>query len=463
MTIRIPNRLQCALGLALLMAAGGASGQTSVQPLPDTPLSVQECLRIALERNPNAASILHTGRSALARVGLSKSAYYPTLDFGASLSRSYSEPEGTAGRQGLVFGSSTSTADAATLSARYTLWDSGQRKAALGGAEANYQVAEANYIVVLQDLAQSVGTAFYNLQGALWALEVSRDTLRQADFQYEMAKARNDVGLAPRSDVLKAATAQADARLGVIQADALVSSARASLASLMGLPSDTPLQLVPADREFVPPQLPDWASNWARAQATLPEIRAAFQDAESFRYAYLGAKAAYLPTVEASGTAGLFDAGSWPNRQEWSAGITFRIPVFTGFARKYQTLQAKESWESSKANLDAALLGAQQTAYDARIALNRALESVPAAEAYVASAQENSDVANGQYQNGLGSMLEVNDALAALSAARLRLISARLSVATAMIAWKRATGIDLLEGVPLPSISPQRPSGEQKP
>ncbi len=149
-----------------------------------------------------------------------------------------------------------------------------------------------------------------------------------------MAKARNDVGLVARSDVLKAATTQADARLSVIQAEALLSTSRASLATDMGLPSDSNLQIVPANREFTPPQLPDWASNWARAQTDLPEIKAAFQSTESFRYAYLGAKAAYLPTVTANGTAGLFDTGNWPNRQEWSASVTLRVPVFTGFAQK---------------------------------------------------------------------------------------------------------------------------------
>jgi outer membrane protein TolC len=278
-----------------------------------------------------------------------------------------------------------------------------------------------------------------------------------------MAKARNDVGLAPRSDVLKAATAQADARLAVIQTDSLLSTSRSNLAALMGLPSDEDFQLESANREFTLPPLPDWTSNWLRAQSALPEIKAAFQSAESFRYAYLGARAAYRPTVTANANAGLFDAGAWPDRQEWSAGVTLRVPVFTGFARKYQTLQAQEAWESSKSELQSTILAAERNAYSSRIALNEAIESVPAAEAYVASAQENSDVANGQYKSGLGSMLEVNDALAALSSARYRLISARLSVATAMIAWKRATGVDLLEGIEVQSIVLQRPEGEQKP
>lgn len=456
------NWARAVLSIAIALSSGGAFCQTA-PAAADHLLSVKDCVRTALERNPTTAAMLHAERGASARVGLNKSAYWPTADVAGSLQRSYSEPTGGSSRGGLLFNSATSTSDNATLSAQYTIWDSGRRKAAVQGAQASYAASGANYISTVQNLAQSVETAFYTLQGAQWALEVAKDTLKQADFQLDMAKARNDVGLVPRSDVLKAATAQADARLGIIQAEAALSSTRSSLATLMGLPSDSDLQIEPANREFTPPPLPDWASNWVRAQSALPEIRAAFQNTESFRYAYQGAKAAYLPTVTANGTAGLFDAGTWPNRQEWSASVTLRVPVFTGFARKYQALQAQEAWESSKSDLQSTILAAEQSAYAARIALNAAIEAVPAAEAFVASARENSDVADGQYKNGLGSMLEVNDALAALSSAKYRLISARLSVATAMIAWRRATGGDLLEGVEVPPTVPQRPEGEKKP
>jgi outer membrane protein TolC len=450
------------MGLALCMSLQSVFGQEDFIP-KDQALSVKDCVRMAMERNPATAAVLHSGRSSLARVGLNQSAYWPTADFSGSLQRSYSEPAGGSSRSGLLFNSATSTSDSARLSAQYTIWDSGQRRASVGSAQATYEASSANYIATVQDLAQAVETAFYTVQGARWAVEVSRDTLRQADFQLDMARARNDVGLAPRSDVLKAATAQADARLAVIQTDSMLSTSRSNLATLMGLPSDSDLQIESANREFSLPPIPDWTSNWVRAQSALPEIRAAFQNTESFRYAYLGAKAAYRPTVTANANAGLFDAGAWPDRQEWSAGVTLRVPVFTGFARKYQTLQAQEAWESSKSELQSTILAAERNAYSSRIALNEAIESVPAAEAYVASAQENSDVANGQYKSGLGSMLEVNDALAALSSARYRLISARLSVATAMIAWKRATGVDLLEGIEVQSIVLQRPEGEQKP
>jgi TolC family type I secretion outer membrane protein len=449
------------LGLAAILAMGAAFGQAP-PALPDRPLSLQECVRFAVEKNPSIASALHSGRSTLARVGTSKSAYYPTADFGASLSRSYLEPQNRSGGS-FSGGSSTSTSTGASLSAQYTLWDSGLRSASLGGARANYQASDARFLGAAQDLAMGVETAYFAIQGAQWALQVSQDTLKQADFHLDMAAARNEVGLAPRSDVLKAATAQADARLSVILAESTLVAAQSNLATLMGLPADAPLQIDAAQRDAPLPILPDWASGWERAKGALPELRAARETTESFRYAYLGAKASYMPTVSADGGLGLTDGGNWPNRRQWSVGVSLRIPVFTGFARKFQILQAKESLEGSRADLQSAFLWAESAAYSARIALNRAIQSVEAAKAYVASAQENSDVAEGRYQNGLGAMLDVVDATTELSSAKLRLISARFTVATAQVAWERATGVDLLEGVDLPSTQAHSPDGDSKP
>lgn len=458
-----PKAPRVLLGALLSLALCASRAQSPSPPLPDHPLALMECVRVAVEQNPSAASLLHSGKGALARIGSSQVPYWPTVNLSGFLQRSYSEAQGGSSRQAFLFSSSTTTSTDASLSAQYTVWDSGQRKAAVGGAKASYLAADSRFQATVQDLALSVQTAYFNLQGAQWALQVAQDTLKQADFHLDMAKARNDVGLAPRSDVLKAATAQADAQLSVIQARSGVDTTRSSLASLMGLPADTPVQIEAAPRDAPLPPLPEWAPAWERALGTLPELREARENTESFRFEYLGAKAAYRPTVSANGTAGLFNAGSWPDRNEWSAGLTLRIPLFTGFAAKYQTLQAKEAWEGSKADEQTALLTAQSKAFSARIALDEAIQSVTAAQAFLASAQENSDVAEGQYKSGLGSMLDVVDAATALASAKLRLVSARLSVATARAAWERATGEDLLEGVELPSTNPQHAFGDLKP
>ncbi len=426
-------------------------------PAPDHPLSLKECVRFAIEQNPSAASALHSGRAAMARVGISRSALWPTLGITGALSESYSRPpsgSGSGGNNGL-------TSSSATFSGQYMLWDSGLRKAGLGGAQASYEATDAGYATTVQDLAVSVDTNYFFLQGAEWILQIAQETLKQADFHLDMAKARNDVGLSPRSDMLKAMTAQADAKLQVIHAESTVTSTRSNLAVLMGFSADTQIQIEDAEREARLPELPDWASGWQRAQATLPELRAATQMAEAYRFAYLGAKALFKPSVTVNGSAGVSGSDEWPDRDQWRIGLNLNIPIFTGYENKYQIIQSREAWESSKADLQNALLNAERAAYEARISLAEALQSVSAAEAFVASAQENMDVAEGQYKNGLGSMLDIVDATTSLESAKLRLISARLSVATTRAAWERATGENLLEDIVVPSTSTQLTVGDK--
>ena len=387
----------------------------------------------------------------MARVGTAKSAYWPAADLAGSLQRSYSEPE--AGAQRFSSGSATSTSTNAALSAQYTLWDSGTRKAAVAGSQASYEASDAAFQATVQDLALTVQTAFYALEGSLWNLQVADETQKQTAFHLEMAQAQHAVGLVPLSDVLQAETQDANAKLTVIQAQSDVKSGRAALAVLMGMPADSPLEIQVADRGEALPSLPDWQSGRERALTILPEIREAFQSSEALRFSLRETRSSYLPALTASGTAGLFDAGNWPDRQEWSAGLALRIPVFTGFARKYQILQAREAWEGSKMTLESVKLAAEKTAYDARTQLETALQAVDAARALVKSAQENSDVAEGQYKNGLGSMTNVVDATLALSSAKFRLVSAHLGALTALAQWNRATGQDLLEGAALPSTA----------
>ena len=438
---------------ALMLALGAAAalpGDTP-EPLPGHPLDLQDCVRLAVAQSPSTAALLHSGRAAMARIGSARSAYWPTLALTGDLSRSYTEP--SRGTYRLPGAPSTSTSDSAALSSQYTLWDSGQRKASVAAAQAGYATSDYQFKATVEDLALSVESAYYALEGAQWNLQVAQDTAKQTQFHLDMAQAQFDHGLVPRSDVLQAATANANATLGVIQARSAVTSGRASLAVLMGLPADSSFEIQASDQNVPLPGLPDWQSGRERAMATLPEIKAAFENSESFRFALRQAEVAYRPTVTADGSYGRFDNGQWPNLEDWSVGLTVHIPLFTGFARTWQVVQAKESWEGSKMSLRDTQLTSEKSAYDARTQLETAVESVKAAESLVKSAVENADVAEGQYKNGLGSMTNVVDATTALQNAKYQLVSARLSVLTAQAAWDRTTGVDLLQGAELPSTS----------
>ena len=415
------------------------------------PLSLQECLKIAVENNPNAAAFLHAGRAAMARVGSSRSAYWPTLSLSGDLSRSYAEQ--SAGPPSRSAASSAYTSSSAALQGQYTLLDSGERKATVSASRASYLAADAAFKANVQDLALAVESAYYALEGDQWRLDVARETKKQTLFHLNTAQAQQNVGLVPYSDVLQAATADANAGLGVIQSESAVTSDRAALSVLMGFPADTGLQIeeIPSDSPL--PTLPDWEAGRDRALKLLPEVQAAFQNTQALTFSLKAAEAAYRPTITADGAYGRQDAGSWPNLETWSVGLTLHIPLFTGYAKTYQVIQAREALSGSEMDLKSTKLSSEKTAYDARTQFATALQSVVAAKALVESAQENSDVAEGRYKQGLGSMLDVVDATTALQNARLQLISARLSLLTAQAGWDRATGKDLLNGLSLPSTA----------
>ncbi len=441
--------------MSLMTAAAGTSGP----PPGGAPLSLEQCLKIALGSNPNLQAFLHSGRGAMARIGGNKSAYWPSLSLNGGMTRSYAESSNKA----LLGPNSPYTSDYAQLQGQYTLWDSGVRKSSVGSAEASYKASDATYRATAQDLALQVESAYYALEGAMWNYQVAQETRKQTQFHLDMARAQNKVGLVPMSDVLQAETADANAALAAIQAESSVTSNKAGLAILMGWPADADFEIERMDTSAPLPSLPDWASGKDRAMKNLPEIEAAFQNSEALRYSLRQVKASYLPSVTLDGSYGRQDAGSWPNLEDWSLGFTFHVPVFTGFARKYQVIEATEAWEGSKMSLESTKLASEKAAYDARTQLQTALKSVDAAEALVRSAKENSDVAEGQYKNGLGSMTNVVDATTALNNAKLQVVSARLSSLTALAAWNRTTGLDMLEGISLPATSaPSEKDGEAK-
>jgi outer membrane protein TolC len=384
----------------------------------------------------------------MARIGQSRSSYWPTLTASGGLSRSYAEADsGTSGR------STTSTSSSGVLSTQVTLLDGGQRKADLQGAVATYEAADWRYKATVQDLALEVATAYYNLQGFLWDQEVAREIFDQNSAHLDMARARESVGLAPRADVLRAATAEADARLGVVQAGSDVSRGRSALAILMGFPADAPIEIAGVPREAPLPPVPDWVEGRAQALSAVPEVRAARASEEAFRLSWKAERFSTRPTVTADGSVGRLDGGQWPDRNTWNVGLSVRVPVFTGFSKSWSVAGARAGYEGAREETRSALLAAEKAAYTARIGLEESLQAVEAAEAYVESAEENSQVAEGRYREGLGSMLDLVDATASLQTAKLRLVRARLQALLSDLQWGRATGIDLLEGATVPSTA----------
>jgi outer membrane protein TolC len=123
----------------------------------------------------------------------------------------------------------------------------------------------------------------------------------------------------------------------------------------------------------------------------------------------------FFPDISGSGTYG----GSQSQlNEQWTLGLTFSWSLFDGGSRIARYQEAKANLDGAKARVKSQELDIIQNLEQAQIAVEEAQERIQAAQALVASAQENFRLAQGRFDAGVGTTLELADAQLALTQAQ---------------------------------------------
>jgi len=432
-----------------------SSSSLSVSPIPDTDFSrsmttpeqdiagrtftLAECIKIALERNPQTQSSWHSSLSTAAKVGQAKSAYLPSADLTAGARR-----EDLVSLDRIQETGPADTFDAG-FGVRYLLFDGGYRSANVEGAEAELLAANFRHNTILQDVALGVEEAYYELLAAKWLRKVAEETVKQTKYHVDLAHARYKSGVAARSDVLKGETEKADADLAFVRARSAVRIAYGRLASAMGIKVSQSFEVVDLPENIHGQELVSIERLLDEAAETRPELRAALARIMATDADIRIAQARYWPTVTADAGYGWRDRSFVPDRDEWSIGVSIDLPLFTGFNRDYQVQEAKSELAQAIADYEDQLREVELEMWTAYSSVIEASEGIEAAEKFGASAEESARVAEGMYKNGTGSIIELIDAQTARTAARYRLVQAKLDWYTAMARFERAAGRTLAD------------------
>jgi len=417
-----------------LPMAGATSRPSS--DLAGRPLALAECVLVALERNPRTAASWQAARAAAARVGQSKSEYLPAVGFIGDAARANPaelDDKADAGTQ--------NTFDA-LFGVRYLLFDGGGREARLTAAQQDLIGANFRHNTVLQDVALAVEEAYYELLASRQLRQVARETVKQTESHVALAEARYKVGVAAKSDVLQAQTEKADADLAFVRADSAVRVAKGRLANVMGLHVSQAVEIaeprLPQDIHRL--ELADIEQLLDEAAKARPELKTALAQIEVQRAAVKSAEARYWPSVTAGAGIGWVGRTFPPSLPQWDVGLGVDWPLFTGFDRNYQLVRSKADLARAIAERDGLLQGVELEVWTAYQRVIEGSQAIEAAARFVASAEENARVAEGEYKNGVGSIIALIDAQTARTTARTRLIQARLGWHTAMAQFERAVG-----------------------
>ena len=397
-------------------------------------LSLAQCIKIALERNPETRRSWQRSRSAAAGVGQARSAYLPSADFTAGANRG----------DLVALDSQQDTGPLNTYDAgfgvRYLLFDGGARSAGLKGAEADLFDVNFQHNATLQDVALKVEETYYQQLAARELERVAEQTVRQTQYHVDVARARHKSGLVARSDVLKAETEKANADLLQVRARSQARIARGQLANAMGLKPSESFEVVELPQNPHQQELADIKRLMAESAARRPELRAALARVESARANVEAGKASYWPKMAINADYGWRDRTFVPDRDEWSFGVGISWPLFDGFNREFTVRRAKSNLARSVAEHEKLLRGVELEVWTVYAQLIEAGQAIEAARALVASAEESDRVTEGEYKNGTASIIEITDAQTDRTTANVRMVQARLDWYTAMARLERAVG-----------------------
>jgi outer membrane protein TolC len=258
-------------------------------------------------------------------------------------------------------------------------------------------------------------------------------------FQQHLNQARAffEVGTKPKFDVTKAEVDLSNAKLGLIRAENAYRLARVALNNAMGLP-EAPEYEILDQFSFQRVEI-DLDETIRKAYERRPDLTAFAVRRKSLERGIELARKGNYPFITGSAGYG-WGGGDFPLDQGWSFGAQVNIPLFTGYSTKYQVAEAQANLEILAANEALLRQIVLQDVKQAWLNLQEAGERAVAAELIVRQATENLALANGRYNAGVGSPIEVTDALVAASNAKTAQIAALYDYKLAQASLAKAAG-----------------------
>jgi TolC family type I secretion outer membrane protein len=409
------------------VATGGTG--TAVSPGTGSLLTLQQCIDIALQRNPSISAAEFSVNAAAARVGQARSAYYPQVGLSGAYSKYSIYTDPTNGSQNLYQGNAALTQN---------IYDFGKTPSTVRIQRLNEDASRSNQRNTMSQVVFGVKQSYYSLLQAEKNKDVAIETVKLTQDQLDQAKGFFDAGVKSKYDVTSAEVNLSNAKLALIRAENTVRVARVTLKNAIGAP-DLPDFAIEDSLGFHRYAV-TFDDAVQRAYANRPDLQSVQAKKEASKESVSLARTGYYPALSGNATYGRADTQFVPEKSGWSAGVTLTFPLFSGFLTNYQVKEAKENLNTQQANeetLRQSILLDVQQAYLNMSALE---EGVAVAELTVRQSQENYDIVNGRYSAGVGSPLDVTNALVGLANAKTNYIAALANYKIAEAALLKAMG-----------------------
>ena len=425
----------------LVFGSGGpfpttANSQTA-PPLsdPTEQLALSQAVEIALRTNPSMKVTAAGRQLADAQLQEARTGRWPSLQAAETFTSSNNPVFvfGTLLEQGR-FGPENFAIDSlnhpnavnnfrSALTLRLPLFDQRQTETRTAQARIAQQDADQQTEMAAQELRFAVIRTFYGLLLAQARLEVSDEAVKTAEADVKRARDTFESGLVVQSDLLAAEVQLSEFRQQQIQAKGDLVTAVAALNTAMGLPVESPQQLLGqlVERSF-PTEKVEVLSE--QALQDRPDYQRAVLSARASTVRSRGARGEWLPRVDAFVTAGASGRYVAGGSGDYAAGASITFNVFDA-GRKARIDQSRAAELIATAQQE-------QLANQIRFEVMRAYQQYVSARERMAvvaqvtaQATETLRMVQDRYHAGLTTITELLRAQTALVRARSDVLAAR--------------------------------------
>jgi outer membrane protein len=447
--ITTPTRIDTRVALNVVLPAedarqmtSPAAGSSAQPPSGVMRLTRAQAEQIAIKHNPQV-SVGHLLALAQHQVYReARSAELPTFNGNIT---AVDANEGSRIGAGFLAASHLFEHAGAGVTLTQLITDFGRTVNLVSSAKLQEKAQNANSLATTEDIVQATDEAFYNALQAQALLKVAQQTVDTRGSVEHQVDELTKNELKSTLDLTFAQVNLSQAKLLLLDAQNNVDSTVAALTAVLGFDKNIRYELVEDDSQAPPPPPPDVDVLINTALRQRPDLQALTfnqQAAEKFRRAQ---RDQLLPTVSALGIAGAspvrpdcVGGTCTPNYfiSSWygAVGVNMEVPIFNGFLFTASASEAKfraNAARESTRNLHDNVVRDVRTAW---LSATNAFQKVGVSAELEKEANLSLSLAQGRYQMGLSSIVELSQAQLQQTAAAIGYVNAeyqyRLSLST---------------------------------
>jgi outer membrane protein TolC len=393
----------------------------------EEPLSLQQAVAIALERNPQHKAALAETHAAKADVKEAQSFFFPRITFSEATTVS-NDPVyvfGTRLRQARFTAANFALNQlnhpepignfATRLGTQWNVFDSFSTTFSARRAKELKSAAAERLARADQVIAYRVIQAYYSALFAARQAELAEHAASTARAVLDQSRARFEAGTTVESDYLVAQVDLASRQQELVRANNLLALAVAELDAAMGVATDHNYRLTSELEEHALPPVTLIESDALalKQRSDLKEVTATLRASDAGVQA---ARASFGPRINVFASTELDNISPFGNGgSNWAAGAELQIDLFSGGQKAASVARARANVDRMQALKQAAEDGIRLEVRRAYYDHNSARQMLSVTKAAIAQAEEGLRIVTNRYRAGMNT---ITDLLRAEDAAR---------------------------------------------